>query len=115
MKRVAILRCLQSSAACAASECVKAWKNSKTYGEEAVEITCVWTCNGCGEYKLPDPDGSNLRKKIDRMKILQLDALHLPGCTSKPNEQGEKILCPTIAGIADELAKEGIVIVKGKP
>lgn len=115
MKRVAILRCLKSSASCAASMCVEAWKNSKTYGEETVEVTCVWTCNGCGEYMLPDPDGSKLRKKIDRMKILKLDALHLPHCTVKENGEGEKILCSNISAIAEELSKEGIVIIQGKP
>lgn len=115
MKRVAILRCLKSSARCVAFHCVEAWKNSKTYGEEPVEVTCVWTCNGCGECTLPDPDGSLLRNKVERMKLLELDALHLSGCTSKPKEQGEKVLCPTIAAIAEEIEKEGIKIVKGRP
>jgi len=115
MKRVAILRCLKNSAECAASMCVEAWKTSKTYGEEPVEVTCVWTCNGCGEYILPDPDGSKLRKKIDRMKVLSLDALHVPNCTLKPDEQGNRVMCKQITAITEELERDGITIIQGKP
>ena len=54
-----------------------------------------------------------IRKKIERMKALEIDALHLSNCTSKKDEQGEKHLCPTIKAIADELAACGIKIVQG--
>ncbi len=115
MKKIAILRCLKTSASCSGSGCLRAFyekdKAFADYGDEELRLAAMWTCNGCGESRLENQEG--IRKKIERMKKLEIDALHLSHCTSKKNDAGEKKLCPVIKGIADELTSSGIKIVDG--
>ncbi|MDO4179413.1 MAG: CGGC domain-containing protein [Phascolarctobacterium sp.] len=115
MKKVAVLRCLKTSASCAATGCFKAFNNKanafERYQGEDVQMIAMWTCNGCGDSMLENQEG--IQKKIERMKLAELDVLHLSACTSKKNEAGEKVKCPTIAKIAAELAAAGIEIVDG--
>ena len=115
MKKIAILRCLKTSASCAGAGCLRVMydkeKNFAQYGDEELCLMAMWTCNGCGESMLENQEG--IRKKIERMKALEIDALHLSSCTSKKDEHGEKHLCPTIKAITDELEASGIRIVKG--
>lgn len=115
MKKIAILRCLKTSASCAGAGCLRVFyekdKSFATYGKEELRLMAMWTCNGCGDSMLENQEG--IRKKIERMKALELDVLHLSNCTSKKGEQGEKQLCPTIKAIAEELAACGIKIVQG--
>ena len=115
MKKVAILRCLKTSASCAGAGCLRVMydreKAFAQYGEEELRLMGMWTCNGCGQSMLENQEG--IRKKIERMKTLEIDALHLSHCTHKKDESGEKHLCPTIKAIADELSSCGIAIVDG--
>lgn len=115
MKKLAILRCLKTSTSCAGAGCLKAL-NTKTkafavYGDEDLQLMAMWTCNGCGDMELGNEEG--LRKKIERMKALELDALHISHCTHKKDENGEKHLCPVIKEIIEELKESGITIVDG--
>ena len=115
MKKIAIIRCLKTSASCAGAGCLRVMydkeKSFAQYGDEELRLMAMWTCNGCGESMLENQEG--IRKKIERMKDLEIDVRHLSSCTSKKDEQGEKHLSPTIKAIADELAASGIIIVKG--
>ena len=115
LKKIAIIRCLKTSASCAGAGCLRVFydreKAFAQYGNEELRLMAMWTCNGCGDSMLENQEG--VRKKIERMKALEIDALHLSNCTSKKDEQGEKHLCPTIKAIADELAACGIKIVQG--
>ncbi len=115
MKKIAILRCLKTSASCAGAKCLRVMydreKNFAQYGEEELRLMAMWTCNGCEGSMLENQEG--IAKKINRMKELQLDVLHLSSCTRKKDASGEKHLCPTIKAIADELAASGIKIVQG--
>lgn len=115
MKKVAILRCLTTSASCAGAGCLRALnerdKAFSRYGDEEVRLMAMWTCNGCGNSKLENQDG--IRKKIERMKSLELDALHVSHCTHKKGADGEKHLCPVIKDIIDELQAAGISVVEG--
>ncbi len=115
MKKVAILRCLKTSASCAGAGCLRALnehdKAFAQYGDEELRLMAMWTCNGCGASKLENQEG--IRKKIERMKALELDALHISHCTHKKDVEGVKHLCPTIKEIIDELAASGIKIVDG--
>lgn len=115
MKKIAVLRCLKTSASCAGSGCLRAF-NERTqafgrYRGEEVQLGAVWTCNGCGDSLLENQEG--LRKKIERMKKMGICALHLAKCTKKADDSGEKRRCPVIQAIADELAGAGIEIVDG--
>ena len=69
MKKIAVLRCLRVSASCTGSGCLRAL-NEKTgaferYGDETLQAAAVFTCNGCGENKLPNQEGIN--KKVERI------------------------------------------------
>ncbi len=116
MKKIAVLRCLRVSASCAGSGCLRAM-NEKTgafacyEAEEPLQAVAVWTCNGCGENKLPNQEG--VHKKIARMKKLMPDAVHLSNCTMPKDAAGNRKLCPVIAEIAAELEAAGIKVVHG--
>lgn len=115
MKKLAVLRCLKTSASCAATGCFKAFNNKEkafeAYKDEDVQMTAMWTCNGCGNSMLENQEG--IQKKIERMKLAEVDVVHLSNCTSKKNEAGERVQCPTITKIAAELEAAGIKIVDG--
>ena len=115
MKKVAILRCLKTSAACAGAGCLRAlYEHDKAfaqYGNEELRLMAMWTCNGCGASMLENQEG--IRKKIERMKALELDALHISHCTHNKDAEGVKHLCPTIKAIIAELEQAGIKIVDG--
>lgn len=115
MKKIAILRCLKTSASCAGVKCLTS-AYDKTgafakYGDEELRVMSVWTCNGCGASKLENQEG--IVKKIERMKALELDAVHLSNCTNKKDAEGVKHQCPKIAAIAQELREAGIEVVEG--
>ena len=73
MKKIAILRCLKTSASCAGAGCLRAFyekdKAFARYGDEELRLMAMWTCNGCGDSMLENQEG--IRKKIERMKALE--------------------------------------------
>lgn len=115
MKKIAILRCLKKSAACAGVSCINAFydreKTFEQYGDEEMRLMSVWTCNGCGASMLENQEGIN--KKIAKMQAIGVDVVHLSNCTRKKDENGEKHLCPTIKRIEAELEAAGITVVEG--
>lgn len=115
MKKIAVLRCLRVSTSCSGSGCLRAM-NERTaaferYGEEPLQLAAFWTCNGCGEYKLPNQEG--IQKKIVRMQKLGIDALHVSNCAMPKDADGNRKMCAVIAEIVQELQKAGIEIVEG--
>ena len=56
MKKIAILRCLKTSASCAGAGCLRAFyekdKAFAQYGDEELRLMAMWTCNGCGDSML---------------------------------------------------------------
>ena len=114
MKKIAVLRCLRVSASCTGSGCLRAL-NEKTgaferYGDETLQAAAVFTCNGCGENKLPNQEGIN--KKVERI-IMQPDALHLSNCTMPKDENGKRVICPVIKELEDKFTAAGIDVVRG--
>lgn len=115
MKKIAVLRCLRVSASCTGSGCLRAL-NEKTgaferYGDETLQAAAVFTCNGCGENKLPNQEGIN--KKVERIIKMQSDALHLSNCTMPKDENGNRVICPVIKELEDKFTAAGIDVVRG--
>lgn len=115
MKKIAVLRCLRVSASCTGSGCLRAL-NEKTgayarYGDEDLQAVAVFTCNGCGEYKMPNQEG--IEKKIERIKKLQPDAVHLSNCTMPKDENGSRVICPVIKDLEEKFKAAGIDVVRG--
>ncbi len=71
-------------------------------------MCAFWYCNGCDA---PDDD-AGLREKIDRVKSLGIEKLHLGVCT-RLTATADGPECPTITKIAAELEKEGIEVIRG--
>ena len=115
MKKIAILRCLESSASCTGASCLRGMYERKydyaQYDKDELQLMAMWTCNGCGDSKLANQEG--IVKKIERIKKMEVDALHLTSCTFKKDENGKRVLCPVIKNIADELQKSGVKVVEG--
>ena len=115
MKKIAVLRCLRVSASCAGSGCLRAM-NEKTgaferYGDEDLQAVAFFTCNGCKENKLPNQEG--MAKKVERIKKLNPDALHLSNCTMPKDEDGNRVICPVIKELEDEFVAAGINVEHG--
>ena len=70
-----------------------------------------FTCNGCGENKLPNQEGIN--KKVERIIKMQPDALHLSNCTMPKDENGNRVICPVIKELEDKFTAAGIDVVRG--
>lgn len=81
------------------------------YGEEGPQILACFTCNGCGDIIIGDKE--KLQKKVERIKKLAPDYVHLANCTKKKNENCDKQLCPVIKKMAAEFMASGIDIVEG--
>ena len=115
MKKIAVLRCLGVSASCTGSGCLRAL-NEKTgaferYGDETLQAAAVFTCNGCGENKLPNQEGVN--KKVERIIKMQPDALHLSNCTMPKDETANVVRCPVFKELKVNFNVAGIDVVRG--
>lgn len=70
MKKIAIIRCLKTSASCAGAGCLRVFYDKEKafaqYGEEELRLMAMWTCNGCGSSMLENQEG--IRKKIVSVK-----------------------------------------------
>lgn len=110
MKKIAILRCLKTSAACAGTGCLRAFNEKSegfaAYGDEPLQLAAMWTCNGCGADALENQAG--IQKKIDRMVKNSIEIVHLSHCTIK-----DEVRCPVIMSIASQLAAKGVIIADG--
>ena len=98
MKKIAVLRCLRTSNNCTGSGCLKAF-NNKT--------------NAFAVYEAEKTELEGLRKKLDRLVTIGVEAVHLSGCTKKKDAQGEKHECPVITKTAEYLEQQGITVVRG--
>ncbi|WP_407400674.1 CGGC domain-containing protein [Anaerovibrio sp.] len=115
MKKVAILRCLKTSASCAGTGCLRAFNERsegfKKYANEDIQLAAMWTCNGCGNSMLENQEG--IEKKIERMVKNSIEAVHISHCTSKKNADGVPVLCPTIKDISERLEAAGVAVYDG--
>ncbi|MCR5177234.1 MAG: CGGC domain-containing protein [Anaerovibrio sp.] len=115
MKKIAILRCLDTSAACAGTGCLRAFNEKsegfKGYAGQEVQLAAMWTCNGCGDNKLANQEG--IEKKIARMVKNNISAVHVSHCTCKKNAAGEEIRCPVIIDICRKLEVAGVAVIDG--
>lgn len=115
MKKIAILRCLKTSAACAGTGCLRAFNEKsegfKKYEVEDIQLIGMWTCNGCGNSMLENQDG--IEKKIARMAAKGVDAVHISHCTAKKNDDGIPVRCPTIISICKKLNEQGVKVADG--
>lgn len=110
MKKIAILRCLKTSASCAGAGCLRAFyekdKAFAQYGDEELRLMAMWTCNGCGNSMLENQEG--IRKKIERMKALELDALHISHCTHKRMIMEKSISVPRLKRLSMNCRKQAL-------
>jgi predicted metal-binding protein len=109
MIKIAILSCLKATAVCSGAACFSAL-NKRTqsfapYRDEAVEISAFFHCNGCGCDIETDAEYA---EKIDRVKTLAPDAVHIGKCTITNGTE-----CSTITKIAKELSATGIQVIRG--
>lgn len=111
MKKLAILRCLNTSLSCTGSGCLKAFHNKeKAFAcyEEDVVLTAFLNCNGCESDPAQD---EGMLKKLDRLQSMGVEIVHTSGCTIKDREH--QTYCPNIEKIAEMLRERGIRTVHG--
>lgn len=114
MKKIAILRCLRSNDVCTGFACLQAFQHRKgtfeRYGDEELELMAYFSCNGCRDVKLKE---EGLAGKLEFLKKLELDAVHVGVCTKHRDKEGNWRKCPIIKDITQELSESGIEIVEG--
>ncbi len=112
MKKIAILRCLETSLSCTGSGCMKAWNNKDKafarYAQEDVTLAAFLNCNGCD--RDPDTD-EGMGKKLDRLQKMGVEIVHTSGCTVKDREN--QAYCANVEKIVHMLQERGIQVVPG--
>ena len=93
MKKIAVLRCLRTSNNCTGSGCLKAFNNKPTLLPFMRQRKQNWplflNCSGCGDVQMPNNE-EGLRKKLDRLVTIGVEAVHLSGCNQKEGRTGRK-------------------------
>ena len=112
MKKIAILRCLNTSQTCTGSGCLKALRDKtkafSSYADEEVILSSFFLCNGCDK----DPaEDEGMLKKLDRLQKMEIDVVHTAGCTMKDKENQKR--CPNVEKIVEMLQERGIQTVHG--
>lgn len=114
MKKIAILRCLHSNTNCAGIGCLKAFQERTgafaQYGDEELKLVAYFSCNGCKEAVLNE---KGLARKLEALKLEQVEIVHLGSCVKKPTEDGTLRICPQITAIRWELEALGMKMVGG--
>lgn len=112
MKKIAILRCLETSLSCTGSGCMKAWNNKDKafarYAEEDVMLASFLNCNGCDRDPVTD---EGMLKKLDRLQKMGVEIVHISGCAMKDRENQR--YCANMTKIVDMLHERGIQTVHG--
>lgn len=112
MKKIAILRCLNTSKSCTGSGCLKAWNEKRKafscYAEEDVALAAFLNCNGC---EMDPVEDEGMLKKLDRLQKMGVDTVHTSGCTMKDRENQRR--CPNVEKIMEMLRIRGIQTVHG--
>ena len=115
IKNIAILTCLRVCEVCTGALCFAAF-NGKTksfarYADEDVTLCAFTHCNGCD--KDPDDD-RGMNEKLERLKQIGVDTVHLSVCTGKGRpDDPDRPICPTILKIEKRLLADGIEVVRG--
>lgn len=112
MKKIAIIRCLDSSLRCTGSGCMSAWnqrdKAFSRYAGQDISLEAFLNCNGCDCD--PAQDEAMIRK-LDRLKKMGVEVVHTGGCTIKDKEHNH--YCPNMEKIVAMLHDRGIQTVPG--
>lgn len=115
MKRIAIVRCLRSNDVCTGAGCLAALRNHAgafaRYEKEPLQLVAFCSCNGCGDLLLENRAG--LQEKLEMLKLLEPDAVHIGVCARRRDERGAVVLCDKIKAMALALQRQGIEIVAG--
>lgn len=115
MKKVAVLRCLEAERVCAGASCFAAFNERKAhfsgYGDEELQMTAFFACNGCKEIAMNDEAG--LQEKLERVVQIGTEVVHVGICTQIRAADGSRKVCPVIEEMVQYLREHGIEIVWG--
>lgn len=108
-KRIAILSCLKATGVCSGASCFNAFnqrtKSFEGYSKDFVEMIGFFHCNGCECDYINDSD---YLEKIDTLKKLKPDAIHVGKCTLINGEE-----CPVITNIIKCFEENQIAVIRG--
>lgn len=95
MKRIAILRCLQSNDVCTGAACLSAFFQQKdsftAYQGEEINLTAFFSCNGCGKIALKNDEG--MQEKLDHLVQMHTDVVHIGICCFHKDKGGGGPAC----------------------
>ncbi len=110
MKKIALLTCLKSNDVCTRTACLQAVQSRSDYfapyAAEKLELTGVWTCQGCEP--LCWGDELNLAEKLQCLQQAGTQIVHI-GCCCR--QQGQ--WCKEIRYLAELLQQRHIQVIWG--
>lgn len=105
-KKIAVMHCRKIGRDCTGSGCFSAFYENRgtfaPYKDEDVRICAFFDCSGCDADKQSDPD---FLKKMNRLKDLDIQCLHLATCCTKH--------CQQLPQIRQQLTDMGIPFAEG--
>lgn len=117
MKKIVILRCLHAEDVCTGAACLKAFSRrtgsfSRYPAEEELDLEAFMACSGCEEVDFHNAEG--LTEKIEKIRELAPDVIHIGICATKKDEEGNRHLCPIMADIVRRIMEgTDIKVVQG--
>lgn len=111
MKKIAILTCLKSNDNCTRASCLKAFFDRNgyfsKYKNEELELTAVWTCQGCENNELDD----YFEEKFQRILSTGTEIVHIGICCQ--TRTADERRCLEIIKIEKMLNDHGIKTIWG--
>ncbi len=105
-EKIGVLTCRKVGLTCTGAGCLKAFhdkeKGFERYKDRDAWMAAFFDCSGCGAEKMTDP---GFTKKLQRIKEIGIESLHLAQCITKN--------CPQLDAIKETLDVNGIHFVEG--
>ncbi len=117
MKKIVILRCLHAEDVCTGAACLKAFSRrtgsfSRYPADEELDLEAFMACSGCEEVDFHNAEG--LTEKIEKIRELTPDAIHIGMCATKKDEEGNRYICPIMADILQRITEKlSVEVVQG--
>lgn len=115
MKKIAILRCLESNDVCTGASCLDAFQSRSKYFsnyDENVKLVAFFSCNGC-EQRVSLKNQLGMKEKLERLQLMGTEVVHVGSCVWIKNKDGEQVICTQIIDLIKRIKGMGMDVVYG--
>lgn len=115
MKKIAILRCLESNDVCTGASCLDAFYKRNRYFsiyDEDVQLVAFFSCNGCKQ-RVILKNQIGMDEKLEHLKSMGTEVVHIGACAWIRTETGEHVICPKIVELIKRIEIMEMKVVYG--